>query len=320
MKLTWLDMVYSMTKIIYFGNERLVSGLEKSDTPILRGLIDKGYEVVAIVSHYSDSNSRNKRELEVASVAKEFDIPLFLPKNPSEILNDLKTFNADIAILVAYGRIISQKVIDIFPLGIINVHPSLLPKYRGPTPVESALLNGDHETGVSIMKLSAGMDEGPVYAQAKVSIKDDEGKFSLYEKIVNTSTQLFFDCLPKIIEGSLEPIEQNNTEATFSKLIKKSDGILDWNKTAQQLTNEIRAFTGWPQSRAKLADIDVIVTQASSIKDSSSDSGLIEITDQNCLTIGTSDGKLCIKRLKPLGKKEMPITAFLAGYRSKIQT
>ncbi len=308
-----------MTKIVYFGNERLVSGLEKSDTPILRGLIDKGYDVVAIISHHSDSTSRNQRELEVASIAKEFNIPLLLPKNPSEVLDDLKTFDADIAVLAAYGRIISQEVIDLFPLGIINIHPSLLPKYRGPTPIESAILNGDRKTGVSIMKLTAEMDEGPVYAQTKITVEDDEEKFDLYAKIVDTGTQLFFDCLPKIIDGSLQSTEQNNSEATYSKLIKKSDSILDWDKTAQQLANEVHAFRGWPQSRTKLANMEIIVTQAFSINDKSNNPGLIDITEKNKLTVGTSDGKLCIERLKPLGKKEMPIAAFLSGYSSKIQ-
>jgi len=132
-----------MTRVVFFGNERLVSGLQQTDAPILRGLIERGYDVVAIVSHHSETRSRKERELEVATIARDHGIPLLLPSKPAEILEQLITFNADIAVLAAYGRIIGQKVIDIFPLGIINIHPSLLPRYRGPTPIETALLNGD---------------------------------------------------------------------------------------------------------------------------------------------------------------------------------
>ena len=306
-----------MTKIVYFGNERLVSGLDKSNTPILIDLIESGYDVVAIIAHHTDSGSRNKRELEVAKIAKKHNIPLLLPNRPLEILDDLRAFDADIAVLVSYGRIISQNVINIFPKGIINVHPSLLPRYRGPTPIESALQNGDNETGVSIMQLSAGIDEGPVYAQARVQIEQNDEKFDVYKKIVNASKILLHDCLPQIIEGTLEPIAQKHSEATYSKIIHKSDGNIDWDKSATHLANEIRAFKGWPQSRTKLGDIDVIITKAHTTKESG-EPGLINIENNSTLVVNAGNGQLSIDALKPLGKKEMPITAFLAGYKSKI--
>jgi methionyl-tRNA formyltransferase len=305
-----------MTKVVFFGNERLVSGLEKADTPILRGLIERGYEVVAIVSHYSDSQSRNNRELEVAELAKKHDIPLFTPNKPSEIIEELREYNADIAVLAAYGRIVSQTIIDLFPKGIINIHPSLLPQYRGPTPIESAILNGDSITGISIMQLTAGMDEGPVYKQHEIHLNGDETKFDLYQKIIDIIPELFFDTLPQIIKGTLKPQPQSTSDVIYCSLIKKADGNISWSKTARQIEREMRAYLGWPQSRTKINDIDVIITKAH-VAEGSAKPGEIIIEDKT-LAIGTHSGLLAIDTIKPLGKKEMPVQAFLSGYKSKL--
>jgi methionyl-tRNA formyltransferase len=306
-----------MTKVVFFGNERLVSGLEKTDASILNGLIANNYEVVAIVSNYSDSKSRNQRELEVADVARENDIPLFIPNKPSEIIEDLRKLGAEIAVLAAYGRMVSQSVIDIFPKGIVNIHPSLLPLYRGPTPIESAILNGDTNTGVSIMLLSAGMDTGPVYAQQSIDLNGDETKFELYEKIINISTPLFFEVFPQIIDQSLHPQPQDDNAATYSKLIQKSDGIIDWSKEAEQLEREVRAYLGWPQSRTTLSGIEVILTKSTVRETGPATPGNIMV-EKDRLFVGTGKDWLEIHKLKPLGKKEMPVSAFLAGYQSRI--
>lgn len=304
-----------MTRVVFFGNERLVSGLQQTDAPILRGLIERGYDVVAIVSHHSETRSRKERELEVATIARDYGIPLLLPSKPEEILERLITFNADIAVLAAYGRIIGQKVIDIFPLGIINIHPSLLPRYRGPTPIETALLNGDPKTGVSIMQLTAGMDEGPVYRQEVVTLRESEDKFQSYERIAQAGTHLFFDCLPLIIKGSLKPVPQDETQASYSRLIKKEDGLLDWQKTAVQLANEIRAYAEWPQSYMIINNTRVIVTKARASSNHSLPMGEIAIPKPRTMLVGTRDGCLSIEKLKPSGKKEMPVSAFLSGYK-----
>lgn len=306
-----------MTKVIYFGNERLVSGLEKTDAPILRGLIDRGYNVVAIVSHYSDSKSRNQRKLEVASVAAEHNIPLFTPSRPSEIIGELRKLQANVGVLVAYGRIISQEIIDLFPNGIINIHPSLLPSYRGPTPIESAILHGDRETGVSIMQLSAGMDEGPVYGQYAIAMTGAESKTELYHRIVTVSTELFFELFPAIIDGSLQPTPQDDSTVTYSKLITKDDGIIDWHKPATLIEREVRAYYGWPQSRTVLGDMEVIITKAH-VESGHAGVGTLVSPSSDSLLIGTGEDLLAIDSLKPSGKKEMPVSAFLSGYRSRL--
>jgi methionyl-tRNA formyltransferase len=310
-------VIYSMTRVIFFGNERLVSGLHTTDAPILHGLIEKGYEVVAVVSHHSESKSRNERKLEVADIAKDNNIPLFIPNRPSEIIDDLRKLNAEVAVLAAYGRIISQEIIDLFPKGIINIHPSLLPKYRGPTPIESVILNGDQKTGVSIMQLTAGMDEGPVYAQERLELSGSESKFELYKKITNLATPLFFEKFSEIIDASLSPQPQNNTEATYSKLIEKKDGNIDWNKSAVQIEREVRTYLNWPQSKTKLGQLDVIITKAHIIS-GNGQIGQFSISESDVLSIGTGTDLLVIDEIKPAGKKEMPISAFLTGYKSQL--
>ena len=303
-------------RIIFFGNERLVSGLDSTDAPILSGLVEKGYDVVAVVSHHTDSKSRNQRPLEVAEIAQKHDIPLFLPNKPSEIDQEIRNLKPDIAVLVAYGRIISQTIIDLFPMGIVNIHPSLLPKYRGPTPIESAILNGDTQTGVSIMQLSAGMDDGPVYAQRTIELEKDT-KMELYEKVTATSTELFFEVFPSILNDSLKPTDQDDIQATYSKLLDKKDGVIDWGKPAEQLEREIRAYAHWPQSRTRLAGIDVMIADATVNNDVLLAPGTIQASKQRLL-IGTSTTALEISSIKPAGKKEMPVQAFLSGYRSLI--
>lgn len=303
-----------MTKVIFFGNERLVSGLEKTEAPILRGLIDSGYEVVAVVSNYSDSRSRNQRELEVAEIAQSHGIPLYIPNRPSDIIDELRTLKADVAVLAAYGRIVKQEIIDIFPLGIVNIHPSLLPKYRGPTPIETAMLNRDTVTGVSIMHLTAGMDEGPIYAQTEIALTGSETKFELYDKVIETAVPLFFESLPKIIDGSLEPKPQDNTTATYSKLLQKTDGVIDWNLDAPTVEAQIRTFLGWPQSRTKLGNTDVIITKVELLEETGIPGRYVVLN--NNLIVYCGEGALKIVSLKPLGKKEMPVSAFLSGYRS----
>lgn len=305
-----------MTKVVYFGNERLVSGLQTTDAPVLRGLIERGYDVVAVVSHFSESQSRNNRVLEVGEIAKQHNIPLLMPAKPSEILDELRSLQADVAVLASYGRIVSQEIIDVFPKGIINIHPSLLPQYRGPTPIESAILDGAKKTGVSIMKLSAGMDEGPVYTQQSFDLLGNETKFNLYHRVVELTNSLFFDIFPKIIEGTIDPQPQSQENVSYSKLIQKKDGNINWNSTAIDIERQIRAYQGWPQSRTTIGGIDVIITKAHVVS-GSAEPGTFSLVD-NTLVVGTAQDQIAIDTLKPSGKKEMPIEAFLAGYKSRL--
>jgi methionyl-tRNA formyltransferase len=298
-------MTHISKTLVFFGNERLVSGLASTDAPILRALIADGYTIAAVVSHHSDSQSRNNRELEVAVVAREHNIPVLLPDDPADISEQLRTINADTAVLVAYGRIIPQNIIDIFPNGIINIHPSLLPVYRGSTPVESAIENGDTESGVSIMKLTSTMDAGPIYAQSKIVLNGTETKFDLYSKLIPTSVALLLSTLPSIIDGSLQPQPQNESKVTYSKLLSKSDSLLDTaNYSAQQCERLVRAHLGFPKTKTTALGHDIIITKAHVVSEAKT------ALDLKC----SDDMYLSIDKLVAPSGRTMNATAFLNGY------
>ncbi len=300
-----LAATYLMTKIIFFGNERLVSGLKSTDAPLLKGLIERGYEICAVVSHHSDSHSRNDRALEVAEIAKQHDIPVLLPNRPTDIKDELIAMNAEVAVLEAYGRIIPQSIIDIFPKGIVNIHPSLLPNYRGPTPIESPIMNGDSQTGVSIMQLTSGMDSGPVYVQQSVELTGRETKFDLYEILAAKGAELLFDALPRILDGSLTAAPQDESRATYCKLLDKSDGLLDPSKlTAVEAERRIRAFLGFPKTKVTILNQSIIITKAH-----------VSREQKTPLDIACQDGEyLSIDQIIGPSGKTMNAEAFLNGY------
>jgi methionyl-tRNA formyltransferase len=168
-----------------------------------------------------------------------------------------------VGVLVSYGVIVSNFVLSRFDPGIINFHPSLLPKYRGPSPVESAILAGEHETGVSVMQLAEKMDAGPVYAQKTVPLAGHETSPELYKTIVEQCADWFSDQLQAIFDGQLQPQNQDDSQATYTRIIKKQDGHLHpETQTAQQCERQIRAYIEFPKSRVQIDDQDLIVTKA----------------------------------------------------------
>jgi methionyl-tRNA formyltransferase len=301
-------MKNTSTKILFFGNERLVSGLKHTDTPVLRGLLDRGYDVRAVISHHGDSRSRTQRDLEVAQVAAEHNIPVHLPNRPTDIMEEIAAYDADIAVLVAYGRIIPQRVIDLFPKGVINIHPSLLPQYRGPTPIESSILDGIQKTGVSIMQLTAGMDSGPVYGQADLSLTGTETKFDIYTSLSRMGAELLFDLLPKIIDGSIAPVEQDDTQATYCQLLTKDSGKLQFDTlSATEAERQIRAYLGFPKSKATVFGHDIIVTKAH-----------VSQTQKTHLDLKCRDGLyLSVDELIAPSGRQMNADNFLRGYAAK---
>lgn len=304
-----------MARIVFFGNERLSSGY-KTSTPTLRALIEQGHDVCAVVANHEAAKSRNGRELEVQSVAEAHDIPVFLPNKPAEITDQLRDYKADIGVLVAYGRIVPQSVIDIFPCGIVNIHPSLLPQHRGSIPIEAVILGGADETGVSLMQLVKAMDAGPVYKQITVALDGTETKQALTDRLLDAGKDALIACLPAIVDGSLQPTPQDDTKASYDNLLSSADSILDFNKSALQLEREVRAYAEWPKSRTTLAGKDVVVTQARVGQREPGSTlviGSVYVTDDKNIGIQTSSGVLVVERLKPAGKQEMAAQAFLAG-------
>ncbi len=294
-------------RLVFFGNERLVSGLQRSNTPLLLGLIERGYDIAAVVVNNTEAVSRNSRALEVAEVASAHNIPVLSPNKPADIIDELKNMNADAAILSAYGRIIPQRVIDVFsPIGIINIHPSLLPRHRGSTPIETTILDGDTTVGVSIMQLSAGMDEGPVYGQVSVDLTGNETKFDLYDILSTKGAALLFDLLPLILEGSLLPTPQSADGVSYTTQVSKNDSFVDpTTESASAIERKIRAYLSFPKTKLHYAGNDVILTAAK----------VVDATIENKLCIPCADNTtLLIAELQAPNGKRMSGSAYLRGY------
>jgi methionyl-tRNA formyltransferase len=300
-------------RILFFGNERIATGVT---TPalVLQSLLKSGYEIPAVIVAQEDqAKSRKERPLEVAAVAEAHGIILLSPAKLSEVKEKLEQYGAEAVVLIAYGKIVPQSIIDIFPKGIINIHPSLLPRHRGPTPLESVILQGEKETGVSLMQLVAKMDAGPVYAQETVLLHGNETKQQLADHLTNLGANMLVHYLPDILNGRLSPTEQNDSLSTYDQKISNDAGVVDWQKPAEELEREIRAFAGWPKSRAELAKRDVIITRAH-VESGKGVPGTLWL-EPGQLGVHCKEGVLVIDALIPAGKKEMTAQAFLAGYQ-----
>jgi methionyl-tRNA formyltransferase len=298
-------------RIIFFGNERIATGVTTT-APTLRALIEAGYDIAAVVSNYEPGRSRSSRELEVQAVAETHNIPLLLPDKPVDIIDELNSFKAELGVLVAYGRIVPVSIINLFPKGIINIHPSLLPLHRGPTPIESVILNGEEKTGVSLMQLVKAMDAGPVYAYSELSLTGHETKQELADKLLEMGSTMLIELLPEVLTGKAIAQPQDESLATYDSLLSKADGKIDWGKTATRLEREIRAYSGWPKSYTELASKEVVITKAHTSMESGP-IGKAELRDKE-LIVFTGQGSLIIDSLVPAGKKEMTAAEFIHGY------
>lgn len=303
-------------KVVFFGNERLATGVSARPLTI-QALVDNGYDVIRIIAKRENNGKNLNKKLEVEEIAASHNIPISFDSSLGQASEELRQLKPDIGIVVAYGLIIPEKLIDLFPNGILNIHPSLLPRGRGPAPIEDTILSGVRETGVSIMRLSEEMDKGPVLAQASVSLKGNETKQDLADHLLEKGSQLLINCLDDLFAGQdRSSLPQDESKATYTHKINKSDGIIDWSKPAEVSERQIRAYANWPKSRTVLNGMELIITQAAVVEESGP-AGTYK-SDQNNLIIFTSDKALSIKRLQPAGKKEMSVDEFIRGYGARL--
>lgn len=247
----------------------------------------------------------------VKKIGKKHNIPVIQPLKMDEIIEFIENLPVKpIGVLVSFGRIIPQKIIDIFDGGIINVHPSLLPKYRGPSPIESAILNGDKTTGVSIMSLSKKMDAGAVYDKFEIPLFGHETSSHLYEELGKIGAARLVQLLPKIISGELKPVPQEESKATYCQLLSKENSLLIPEKiTAEQAERQIRAYEIFPKSKIEING-DLIIINSAKIS---------EGNEENCpLKIKFKDGKfLEIQNLTAPSGKKVTAESFINGYMKK---
>lgn len=308
-----------MTRIVFFGTpEPAAKGL--------RALVGAGHEVVAVYTRPDRiaGRSRQARPTPVKVTALELGIPVHTPGNlrGSGAPDELAAIAADIFVVLAYGRILPPAVLDLPRLGVLNVHPSLLPLYRGPSPVVTAIRDGASATGVSVMLLDEGMDTGPVIAQsAQVSITEADTANSLTDRLFELGVELLVQTIPAWEQGTVHATPQDDRAATLTYLVKKADGELDFGDVAVKLARAIRAYDPWPGTFTrwggkllKILEASVLCPE-SDVLMGSGVPGAVTITDGR-MSIATREGSLEIRRLQLEGRNPVSTAEFLHGYPS----
>jgi methionyl-tRNA formyltransferase len=289
-------------------------------------LLAQNFDIEAVIT--KPQPAHHKEPFPVLALCEKLGIRAFTPNGKSELseLFAQKPVTSKLGVVIDYGFIINSDVIDYFPLGIVNSHFSLLPEWRGADPITFSILSGQKQTGISLMLINEKMDEGPLLSQTTYNIDPDETTPSLTEALIELSNHALEVILPLYVAGQTLPMPQEEVTVavskvpTYSRKLNKQDGVLDFNKPADVLEREIRAFTDWPKSRMSLAGMDVIITKAHTVPSTTPEpAGHIKILfDSSTLMVNTSSGYLCIDKLKPAGKSEMTVQAFLAGYRNRL--
>ena len=290
------------SKIIFFGNEQLAQGI-KAKTPIFDALIESNqYDICAVIL----PKAHVRKPFPITLKAQKHGIEIRQIQKGAELLPIIEELQPDLGVLAAFGKLVPEEAINAIPAGILNIHPSLLPKYRGTTPIETALLNGDEETGVSIMRLAKEMDAGNVLAQASVKITTETTKQSLYEELATLGAKLLLDVIPGTLAKNAPETAQNAAEATFTQKLSKDLTLLKPSeKASRTLYNEVRAYAGFPKSKAILLGIPCTITAAHVADQASTELDLL-CADQKYLVID---------RLLPENSKEMDARSFLNGHR-----
>lgn len=295
------------TQISGINHPIVFFGTEDHSLLALRALVDAGLPVVTVVTKQDTPKGRgNKLTAPAVKIyALEQGISVLQPEKLADIIDTIRALGSPIGVLVSFGKIIPQTILDIFTPGIINIHPSLLPKYRGPSPIESAIANRDNKTGVTIMKLEAAMDAGPIYTQAPYALDFTETKPELYDTLFTLGTNLLIANLPAIISGSLQPQPQNEQDATYCSLLSKKDNILDLTTTTPgEAEARIRAHLGFPRTRVQIGQYTLIITKAHGV-----------MTKKTPLDLLCSNGAyLSIDEVIAPSGKTMSATDFLRGY------
>ena len=283
----------------------------------------KSYNIAAVYTQEDKKVGRNQeiKKSEVKVVAEGANIPVFEPKKfDEEALISLKSIGPELIIVAAYGKILPSSVLKASRFGCINVHASLLPKFRGPSPIQNALLRGEKETGSTIMLMNEGVDTGDIISQEKIEIRNDETYPELSRRLSDLSTKLLLEVIPLWTAGEIKQRPQNNSKAVLCQLIERSDGKINWTDQAKEIYNRYRAFLPWPgiftyweknglNMRLKLNKISYSETEK---EDSSRHLGKVFRLGEK-IAVKTSLGSVILEEIQPEGKSNMKISDFING-------
>lgn len=295
-------------KVAFFGTPEF-------SLPVLQGLIDN-YEVVLVVTQPDKNVGRHHllTPSPIKKMAENNKIKVFTPEKIRLNYDEVIQSEVDLIVTCAYGQIIPKEILDYPKYGCINVHASLLPKLRGGAPIHRAIINGEEETGITIMYMDEKMDNGDIISQRRIKILDTDNAGILHDKLSVLGRDLLLETLPSIINNQHIRIKQDENLVTFAYNIKREDEKLDFNKTTKGLLNQIRGLYPWPLSYIIINNIEIKVLKAHSenIKSNKTIGEIIDVSESG-LYIKTIDGVLVIEKIKPAGKKEVTIKEFLNG-------
>ena len=302
-----------MKKVIFMGTPAF-------SVPILQALIDEEtIEIVGVVSQPDRKVGRKQiiTPPPVKQLAMEHNLTMYQPEklSGSDEMKEILELDIDLIITAAYGQYVPTKLLNAPTHRAINVHASLLPKYRGAAPIHYAVLNGDEKTGVTIMYMEKEMDAGNIISQREIAINDEDDTGNLFEKLSLVGRDLLMDTLPAIFAGENESIVQNEDEVTFSPMISKEQEKIDWTLTAREVFNHIRALRPAPGAYTILEDQRFKIWAAEVVEDNTSaEPGTIIFADTKEMFVACGEGSvLSLIEVQPSGKKRMPVANFLAG-------
>ena len=299
-------------KIVFFGTPEF-------SVPALELLAAK-HSVLGVLTQPDRPSGRGKKltQSPVKAAALKLDVPVFQPEtlklcNTRDIRHELKCINADIFVVAAYGLMLPRGILNMPPLGSVNIHASLLPMYRGASPIHGALLNGDDETGISIMQMDEGLDTGDVLLQESLSISPGEVFASLHDRMAELGAK----CIIKALESAgSKGTPQDESKASYAPIIKKSDGEINWRNPTKRIINQVRAYNSWPGTYTYYKDKPIKIWGIHSITDSCPEAmpGTVVVSSsKDGLAVKTGDGLCKITEIQGLGGKRMITEAFLRG-------
>lgn len=307
-------------------------GSPEFSLPTLRGLVDAGYDIVGVYTRPDRPAGRGRTLTPppVKVAAEQYGLPIFQPPGlrKPEAAEQLATLRPEVIVVCAYGVILRQPVLDIPPKGVLNVHPSLLPRHRGASPITAAILAGDEETGVTVMLMDPGMDTGPILEQRRVALSPWDTAGSLGERLSQVAAELLLEVLPRWLADEIEPQPQDDALATAAPLLQKEDGAIDWSRPAVEIWRQVRAFHPWPGAFTTLSGERLLVREAWPLSvPAAAEPGTVSPLSpqememlppeirQEALAVHTGEGLLVVLRLQQAGRRTLSAAEFLRGQR-----
>ncbi len=284
--------------------------------PALRILLQRGEEVAAVVSQPDRRQGRGRKlsPPPVKELAIETGIPVLQPEKIKGVLAGLlRPLRPDLIIVAAYGRILPEEVLELPPLGCINIHGSLLPRLRGAAPIQRAILNGDTETGITTMLMAAGLDTGDILLSAALPISTDDTSGTLFTAMADLGAGLLSDTLDALEAGTLTPRPQDDTLATLAPPLLKEEAVIDWQRPAAAVSCQIRGLDPWPLAYTKLRDKRLRLFKPRVIAGQSAQPGTIITADKRGLLVACGSDALLIQEVQLDGGKRMPVASFIQG-------